>query len=211
MRDECWRFATMLRCAFIPHPSSLLASILPSMKMITMKNRVILLLAVVVPLIACSNISDRARLNDADIAMVIRVSNLSEVREGQLARDKATDTAVRAFAQMMVTDHTAASNTAEADLARAEIPSEDSQLSRQIDASSGTATEALRASAAGRDFDRAYMNRQLEVHQYILSVIDQTLVPRAHAKALKKVLTDMRKTIQDHLTRAQQIQSNLAR
>src|ERR1700686_5529906 len=134
------------------------------------------LLVLSLVLIACSNISDRARLNDADIAMVIRVSNLGEVREGQLARDKATDTAVRDFAQMMITDHTAASNKAEADLARAGIPSEDSPLSRQIDASSGTATESLRASAAGRDFDRAYMDRQVEVHRTILGVIEQTLV-----------------------------------
>src|ERR1700694_4789466 len=176
-----------------------------------MKRRLILSIALLVPFVGCRSSSDHTRLTDPEVAMVVRVSNLSEVRDGRLARSKGTDAAVRDFAQMMVTDHTAASNTAEADLARAGIPSEDSQLSRQIDASSGTATESLRASAAGRDFDRAYMNRQVEVHQYILGVIDQTLVPRAHAKALKKVLTDMRKTVQDHLTRAQQIQPNLAR
>src|SRR2546427_5240191 len=170
-----------------------------------------LAIAVLMLLAACASSSDRAKLTDPEVAMVVRVANLGEVREGQLARDKATDTAVRDFAQMMVTDHTAASNKAEADLARAGIPSEDSQLSRQIDASSGTVTESLRASAAGRDFDRAYMNRQVEVHRTILGVIDQTLVPNARAKALKTVLTDMRKTVQDHLTRAQQIQSNLAR
>jgi putative membrane protein len=176
-----------------------------------MKRRLILSLAAVVPLVACRSSSDRARLTDPEVAMVVRVSNLSEVREGQLARDKATDTAVRDFAQMMITDHTAASNKAEADLARAGIPSEDSQLSRQIDANSGTATDSLRAAASGRDFDRAYMDRQIEAHRYILGVIDQTLVPNAHSKALKTVLAEMRKTVQDHLTRAQQIQSNLAR
>jgi putative membrane protein len=176
-----------------------------------MKRRLILSLAAVVPLVACRSSSDRARLTDPEVAMVVRVSNLSEVREGQLARDKATDTAVRDFAQMMITDHTAASNKAEADLARAGIPSEDSQLSRQIDANSGTATDSLRAAASGRDFDRAYMDRQVEAHRYILGVIDQTLVPNAHSKALKAVLAEMRKTVQDHLTRAQQIQSNLAR
>jgi putative membrane protein len=176
-----------------------------------MKHRLILSLALVVPLAGCRSSSDRARLTDPEVAMVVRVANLGEVREGQLARDKVTDTAVRDFAQMMVTDHTAASNKAEADLAGAGIPSEDSPLSRQIDANSGTATDSLRASAAGRDFDRAYMNRQVEAHRTILDVIDQTLVPNAHAKALKAVLADMRKTVQDHLTRAQQIQSTLAR
>jgi putative membrane protein len=176
-----------------------------------MKRRLILSLALVVPFVGCRSSSDHARLTDPEVAMVVRVANLGEVREGQLARDKATDTTVRDFAQMMITDHTAASNKAEADLARAGIPSEDSQLSRQIDANSGTATESLRASAAGRDFDRAYMDRQVEVHRSILGVIDQTLVPNARAKALKTVLNDMRKTVQDHLTRAQQVQSNLAR
>src|SRR5256712_11906616 len=167
--------------------------------------------AVVILLAACASSSDRAKLTDPEIAMVVRVSNLGEVREGQLARDKATDAAVRDFAQMMVTEHTAASNKAESDLARANIPSADSSLSRQIDANSGNATDMLRASPAGRAFDLAYVDRQVDAHRYILGVIDQTLVPNAHSKALRGVLADMRKLIEQHLTPAQQIQSTLAK
>jgi putative membrane protein len=168
-------------------------------------------MGVVILAAACASFSDRAKLTDREIAMVVRVSNLGEVREGQLGRDKATDAAVRDFAQMMVTEHTAASNKAESDLARVDIPSADSSLSRQIDASSGNATDMLRALPAGRAFDRAYMDRQVDAHRYILGVIDQTLVPNAHAKALRGVLADMRKLVEQHLTRAQQIQSNLAK
>ena len=167
--------------------------------------------AVVILLAACASSSDRAKLTDPEVAMVVRVSNLGEVREGQLARDKAIDAAVRDFAQMMVTEHTAESNKAESDLARANIPSADSSLSRQIDANSGNATDMLRATPAGPAFDRAYMDRQVDGHRYILGVIDQTLVPNAHSKVLRGVLADMRKLIDQHLTRAQQIQSTLAK
>ena len=97
------------------------------------------------------------------------------------------------------------------DLARADIPSADSSLSRQIDANSGNATDMLRATPAGPAFDRAYMDRQVDGHRYILGVIDQTLVPNAHSKVLRGVLADMRKLIDQHLTRAQQIQSTLAK
>ena len=170
-----------------------------------------LAIAVLMLLAACASSSDRAKLTDPEVAMVVRVSNLGEVREGQLARDKATDAAVRDFAQMMVIEHTAASNQAESDLARADIPSADSSLSRQIDANSGSATDMLRASPAGPAFDRAYMDRQVDAHRYILGVIDQTLVPNARSKVLRRVLADMRKLIEQHLTRAQQIQSTLAK
>src|SRR5260370_8172226 len=59
---------------------------------------------------------------DSDIAMIMRVANLGEVREGELARLKAADAAVRDFAIMMVTEHTAPNNKAEPEMPRADVP-----------------------------------------------------------------------------------------
>src|ERR1700736_810213 len=77
------------------------------------------------------------KLTDSDIAMIMRVANLGEVREGELARSKTTNTAVRDFAVMMVTEHTAQNNKAESKLANANVASSDTDLSRQLDAESG--------------------------------------------------------------------------
>lgn len=163
----------------------------------------------VLALVSCATSRDQANLTDPEIAMVTRVANLGEVREGNIARDKATDPAVREFAVMMVNEHNEANTKAEEALAKKEIPSADSALSRQIDTNSATAADMLRNAAAGAPFDRAYMDRQIEVHQYVLNTIDKQLLPSAHDKAVRQVLNDMRTTVQKHLDRARQIRTAL--
>ncbi len=160
-------------------------------------------------LTACTSTSP-GRLTDPEIAMVMRVANLGEVREGELARQKAADASVREFAAMMVSEHSSQNSKAESERARIDIASEDTALSRQIDANSGAATERLRP-LAGRDFDRAYIDRQVEAHQYVLGLVDSTLIPSARHKVVREQLTELRKTVEKHLARAKQIQGSLPR
>lgn len=158
---------------------------------------------------ACATTRDRGNLTDPEIAMVMRVANLGEVREGNVAREKATDTAVRDFATMMVNEHTDANVKAEEQLSKKEIPSDDSQTSRELDASSAAAADSLRASAAGAAFDRSYMDRQIQVHEHVLSMIDKTLLPAAHDKVVRQTLNDMKATVTKHLERAKTIRAAL--
>src|SRR5260370_12300496 len=138
---------------------------------------------------------------DPEVAMVIRVANLGEVREGELARTRAASAAVKDFANMMINEHGAAEDKAETALLKADLPFKDSALSRQLDAQSGSATQSLSA-LSGADFDRAYMDRQILAHQKVLETIDSTLMPLAHKKALKEALTEMRTTVQQHREKA---------
>src|SRR2546430_15937065 len=93
--------------------------------------------------IALNRSTDYERFRDPEGAMVLRVFNLAEVREGDFARDHATAQAVKDFAAMMASDHAQAIAKTENDLAKKEIPSADSNLSRQIDTESGKTVEAL--------------------------------------------------------------------
>ena len=167
------------------------------------------MLPAVLLLAGCVSIQDGPTA-DTDIGMIMRVANLAEVREGELARSKTTNTAVRDYAIMMVTEHTAQSNKTESELARADIASSDTDDSRRLDAESGATTEQLRA-LSGAAFDRAYMDRQVSAHQALISMIDSKLTPRAKKKALKDQLADLRKLADTHLTRAKQIQGSLPR
>src|SRR5262249_25681691 len=116
------------------------------------------MLPALIVIAGCTTMAQDERLTNSDVAMVMRVANLGEVREGELARMKATDTSVKDFGTMMVAEHTAQNNKAEAELSRADVVSSDSNLSREIDAGSGSATERLRA-LSGSAFDRAYIDR----------------------------------------------------
>ena len=152
--------------------------------------------------------TDTIRFGDPEIAMIMRVANLSEVREGELAREKAAAPAVHDFAVMMVNDHSAANSKSESAFSKVEMVSADTPQSRQLDAESGAATERLRT-LAGRQFDRAYIDRQVQVHQALIELIDTKLVPNARRKVVKEQLAAMRTTAQEHLTKAQQIAAAL--
>jgi putative membrane protein len=154
-------------------------------------------------------VQSTARLDgDPEVAMVIRVANLGAVREAELARTRAGSAAVKDFANMMVNEHTAAEDKAETALLKAELPFKDSDLSRQLDAESGNAAQSL-SILNGADFDRAYLDRQIQALQKVLDTTDSTLVPRARHKALKQVLTELRTTMQQHLEKAKQVRAGL--
>lgn len=165
------------------------------------------LLAVVL-IAACATTTQNGKLTDHQIAMVMRVLNLGEVRESEVAREKSGNSAVRDFAQMLINDHDAQNNKTEAELLRADINSEDTTLSRQLDATSGSETDRLRG-LTGNALDRAYINRQVDAHQSALNLIDTQLMPNARKKVVKDQLTELRKLIETHLARAKQIQSSL--
>lgn len=169
-----------------------------------MRSRLLTLLSFVL-LAACVHInSDKPTFGDPEIAMVMRVVNLDEVREGQIAREKAAEPSVRDFASMMVSDHNAANNQAEAAFFKIDLVSADSPLSRQLDAESGTSSENLR-NITGRAFDRAYMQREIQLHQNVLNIIDTQLLPHAKKKQVKQQVNTMRTAVQGHLTKAQQV------
>ena len=167
------------------------------------------ILAALMLFAGCASMSQQ-KLTDPQIAMVMRVANLGEVRESELARTKAVDSGVRDFAAMMVTEHTAQNNKAEAELAKANINSEDTDRSRQLDAASGAAADRLRA-LSGAALDRAYIDRSIDAHQSLITLIDSTLMPAVRKRVVRDQLTDLRALAEKHLTRAKQIQAALPR
>jgi putative membrane protein len=175
----------------------------------TMKSALLLTLLLSA---ACSTTSignSNTRLDDdREVAMIVRVANLSEVREGNVARTRATDPAVRDFAVMMVNEHSNAETKAETDLLKADLAFTDSEVSRKLDAESGAVAESL-SQLKGSQFDQAYMDRQIAVHQAVLDTIDKTLLPKARNRHLRDVIKETRTTVQTHLEKAKTIRAAL--
>src|SRR5581483_7422863 len=139
---------------------------------------------------------------------MMRVINLGEIREAQVARDKTASTTIRDFAQMMINDHEAENNKAEAAMSAKDVNSEDTPQSRQLDEQSGAATDRLRT-LSGAALDRAYIDREVQAHQSALNLLDTQMIPNARKKVVKDQLADLRKLVSTHLARAKQIQSSL--
>ena len=148
-------------------------------------------------------------LNDAQIAHVAVTANAIDSAAGANARTKARDTAVKDFARQMVQDHGAVNKQAVALAQRLNVTPEDNDVSRQLQQGAEQARTGMQ-SATGADFDRAYIDREVQYHQAVLDALDKTLIPGAQNADLKALLQQVRPNIDAHLQRAKQIQTRLS-
>lgn len=90
-------------------------------------------------------------------------AGMYEIRSGQIAQTKGQSAAVKAFGKMMVTDHTALSNTARPAIAAAAKP-----VPVELDERRKGLIDDLNAASAGA-FDQVYLSQQEAAH-------DETLI-----------------------------------
>ena len=164
----------------------------------------------VVAACATGGSQQQERLTDSEIAMVMRVLNIQQIREATLMRDKATDKKLKDFGQSLINDHDAQLNKSEAELLKADIQSEDSTLSRQIDANSGASIERLRQ-LSSPEFDRAAIDRQVQAGDLVMKLIDERLVPSAHKKVVGNAVGALRKLFETDLNEAKKLQATLGK
>lgn len=147
-------------------------------------------------------------LSDEEIAAIMQVVHEGEIQQGEVARTRASSAEVRAFAEMMVRDHTAALARARDVFARANITPRDNNLSTTLRNGAQQTASAL-SGYSGAEFDRNYMRTQVDMHDWVLRTIDTSLLPSAGSTQLMRMLRDARPGIAAHLERARQIQGGL--
>ncbi len=120
------------------------------------------------------------------------MSNNAEIQMGNLALTKSSDAGVRKFAQMMVTDHTAA---------QADLRNITNNLSISISDTIGTANTnlmTLLGGLSGRAFDTVYIKNQRTAHQLTLANF-QTEISNGSHPQVKGYASDKLPAIQMHL------------
>lgn len=150
-----------------------------------------------------------ATLTDPQVAGVVLTANLGEVQEAQLAQSKSTNTAVLNFANMMITDHNAATTRLQQILDQQNIMTADSSQRQSLSSMANTTYNTL-FTQTGATFDKSYAMSQVMAHQTVLNLFDQVLIPSAQNAALKAELQTERTAVANHLTMAQQLFSALS-
>jgi putative membrane protein len=94
------------------------------------------------------------------------IAGTAEVELGRLASERATNPRVKEFAQMMVRDHTAASNELKMAVApyRVEVPAQMDDKHRDL-------AEKLRG-MQGMEFDREYMSAMVDGHEDVKDMLE---------------------------------------
>lgn len=152
---------------------------------------------------ACATTTAPGMMPESDIAAIVVAANEGEIEQGNVAASRATNADVRAFGQMMVADHTQALNMGREVFARRGVTPADNTTSQQLRTNSRTTVENLNR-WTGRDFDRRYMQSQVDLHQWLLTNLDQLLIPSSRGET-RQLLTTQRASVAQHLERARSI------
>jgi putative membrane protein len=148
--------------------------------------------------VAAQQSSTSVSAADRKFVSEVAADNLTEVQLGQLAAQKATDDAVKRFAQRMVTDHGAANDELKkiADQKGMTLPTAlDKRHQAKMDRLS---------KLSGADFDRAYMRDLVKDHVKDVKELqrrrDKTKDPDINAWVSKTL-----PAVRDHLKQAEEI------
>lgn len=177
-------------------------------------RRVLLLLTLPMLFAACATNTgtDMATMpnatSEAEIAGMMNAANEGEVQQGQAASARATNADVRAFAQMMVTDHTAALNNARDTFNRTAITPSDNNIATTLRTNSGMTVRNLET-YSGAAFDRAYMQSQVDLHAWLLRQLDNNFIPSARTPELRTLLQTQRGSVAAHLDQARSLLNRL--
>jgi putative membrane protein len=149
-----------------------------------------------------------ATLTDAQILAIVVAANSADSAAGEMAQEKGTDPEVKSFGATMVKDHGALNKQGSDWAASAGVTPEESDASRDLTTNASNAATELQGKS-GAEFDKAYIDHEVEMHQTVLDALDQQLIPSAQNPDLKNLLTQARGGIQSHLDMAKSIQTRL--
>jgi putative membrane protein len=124
--------------------------------------------------------------------------NLLEVRQGQLAEKKASNSDVKKFGERMVTDHTKLED---------EVTSLASKNGMQFKPVLGPKHESKLdrlEKLSGKGFDRAYMSAMVREHTDDVDYV-QNEAKSAHSSEVRDLASKALPTLQDHLSQAKQV------
>jgi len=139
---------------------------------------------------------------------VLSTANEGEVSVALVAKPNLKDSGALSFAQMMISEHSAADGQTLALVTAKQLAPERSEVSDALEADTATViSELSKTPSAG--FDKAYMDSQVSMHQQVLSLIDTRLLPDADDADLKALLTTLRASVATHLSNAQTISASL--
>jgi putative membrane protein len=156
---------------------------------------------------AASSTSAGGSWTDANILALLDEANVADSSEGAIAATKGTSAAVRNFGKQMVSDHHKMRVQGEALAKKLKItpspPADDN-----ITSDAQKEMDNLNSTAKGKDFDKAYIDGQVDDHMKVLDLAVKAM-GQAQSTELKNLIQKATPTVQSHLDKAQAIQKTL--
>jgi putative membrane protein len=145
-------------------------------------------------------------MNDAQIASIVVTANQVDIDAGRLAASRSTNDEVKAFARLMVTDHTAVNKSATDLAGKLNVTPEKHATSKSLNVD-GDKNIAHLKTLRGAAFDKSYIDHEVTYHQQVIDALDKTLIPGARNAELKALLVKVRPAFVAHLEHAKRLQA----
>ena len=167
-----------------------------------MKLRTLVVALSAIPLVALA----QGGPTDPQIAAIVVTANQVDIDAGKLAKGHTKNKEVKAFAQQMITDHTAVNKQAVELAGKLKVKPESNPTSEALK-KGGDENIAHLKKLKGKEFDKAYIDHEVEYHQQVLDAVDKTLIPSAKNPELKALIEKVRPAFVAHLDHAKHLQS----
>ncbi len=146
-------------------------------------------------------------MTEANVFAALAAANAAEVEHSKVAVQKATNADVKAFAQMMIDEHTAMSKSGDELAVRLNVtPAPNDAVNELRDESTKDVNDLT--AKTGADVDKEYIDEQIDMHQETLDLLDR-LDDNATNADLKAMIETAKPKVQQHLDRAKQIKDAL--
>jgi putative membrane protein len=147
-------------------------------------------------------------LTDGQIVAIVKQANESEVDLGKVGKSKADNKEVKEFSKHMIDAHNQGEKDTKEAAKKSKVKAVESADSRMIKDNTKTKISDLKK-LKGKDFDRAYIDTQIAMHQTLLNDLNQKFIPSAQSTDVKSLLQNTKSQVEEHLANAQKIQSAL--
>jgi putative membrane protein len=147
-------------------------------------------------------------MTDANIAAILDVANQSDSAFGALAVRKGRSADVKQFGRLMMSEHHALRQQGQDLVKRLGVTPQPPANFDLPDKQRSAMSELEKRS--GADFDKAYIDHQVDYHQQVLETA-QNALGQAQNQELKNLIQQAAPVIQKHLDRAKEIQQKLGR
>jgi len=145
--------------------------------------------------------------SDANIVALLDEANAADSSAAAIAVTKGTNSKVRDFARQMMRDHHMLRTQGAALAKKLNVtpaaPSDD-----PVQPMAQNETNTLNTTAKGKDFDKAYIDAEVDAHKAVLDLATKA-AGQTQTTELKNLIQKAAPVIQGHLDKAQSIQKSL--
>jgi putative membrane protein len=143
------------------------------------------------------------KLDDPTIVAIVDAANTYDIETGSIAVTKGHSKAVRDFAAMLVRDHRnvrVQDRNLATSLKVTPTPPRDFALAK-----AHTAAMASLRKAHGKNFDRVFLQQEVDFHNAVIDAVTTTLLPAIQNAQLKDLVTKVAPAFVAHRDRAQSL------